>query len=133
LVKFRLGDTLDIKLVISHENVGIKDLHVFFVHTEDNTAHIYFGLQGREGKDYPLPPSEQTTLRWEKILDEDQKPGVYTLDTLNFKTFEDATLEVADSVELSQFEVVPAHENVPDVEDVPEGAPKVIDAPIVVE
>ena len=58
---------------------------------------------------------------------------MYTLDTLNFKTFEDATLEVVDSVELSQFEVVPAHENVPDVEDVPERAPKVIDAPIVAE
>jgi hypothetical protein len=61
MVKFRPGDTLDVKLVIRNE-VGIKDLRIFFVHEEDNNAHIFWGLQGREGKDKPLPPSEQTTL-----------------------------------------------------------------------
>ena len=66
MVKFRRGDTLDVKLVISHENVGIKDVQIFFVHMEDNTKHIYLGLQGREGKDYPIPPSEQTTLHLDK-------------------------------------------------------------------
>ena len=58
---------------------------------------------------------------------------MYTLDTFNFKTFKDATLEVSDSVKMSPFEMVPAHEDVLDLEDVPEGAPTVVDAPIVVE
>ena len=135
MVKFRRGDTLDIKLVISHKKVGIKDVHIFFVHEEDDNAHIFWGLQGSTATDNLIHPNEQTTLRWDKTIPEDQKLGVYTLDTMNFKTFDDTTLEVAGSVRIGKFEVVPAGEDVSDIEDVPDpgDTPPVVSDSIVVE
>ncbi len=130
--KFRRGDTLYVKLVVRNK-VGIKDVYIVFVHEEDDNAHIFWGVQGREGEDKPLPPSDRTILTWEKTIDEDQKLGVYTLDKVNFKAFDGAMLDAPFPVGKMKFEVVEdLEDDIPDLEDDPVVMEEV-DAPIVIE
>jgi hypothetical protein len=103
--QFRRGDTLDIKLVVRNK-VGINDGYIFFVNEEDSNAHIYWGFHGKEGVVEPVPPNPETTFWWEKTIEEDQKLGVYTLEEVNFKTFEGTTVDAPFPMGAMKFEVV---------------------------
>ncbi len=129
--RFRRGETLDIKLVIRNQ-VGVNDIHIFFVHEEDDNAHIYWGVQGKEGKDKVLPPSLETSVRWEKTISEDQKLGVYTLQNINFKTFEGTTLGAPFPTDAMKFEVV---QDLKESVTAPEATilMEEVDAPIVIQ
>jgi hypothetical protein len=119
MIKFRRGDTLDVELVLANK-VGLKDIHIYFVHADDENEHIYWGVQRKEEASEPFPPSLETRLTWDKHIEEDQKLGVYVLDKMNFLGLDGTLIEVADSLRNWMFEVVPAGEDVPDiVEELP--------------
>ncbi len=65
------------------------------------------GAQGKYGNDNPLPPSEETRLSWSPTIAEDQKLGVYVLAEVNFKTFDETTLDAPFPPGTLKFEVVP--------------------------
>ncbi len=118
MIKFRRGDTLAVELVVENK-VGFKDLNIYFVHEDDKNEHIYWGL-GRSGDaTEPISPAEENRFWWDKHIEEDQKLGVYVLDTMNFLGSDDTVIEVADSLRHWKFEVVPADEDVPDIPEAP--------------
>ena len=130
--KFRHGDTLDIRLVVTNR-IGIKDVHIFFVHEEDEAEHIHWYTPFKEGEGMPLTPIMQTTFNGNKTIDEAQKPGVYVLRTVNFKTIDETTEDAPFPAGAVKFEVVQdLGEDVPGPEDAPtvmEGS----DAPIAIK
>jgi len=118
MIKFRRDDTLNVELVIANK-VGFKDLHIYFVHEEDNNEHIHWGVEREEGATEPVPPALETTLSWDKHIEKDQKLGVYVLSEMNFLGSDDTLIDVADSLRDWKFEVVPADEEVPDIVEAP--------------
>ena len=118
MIKFRRDDTLNVELVIANK-VGFKDLHIYFVHEEDNNEHIHWGLVREGGATEPVPPALETTLSWDKHIEEDQKLGVYVLGEMNFLGSDDTFIDVADSLRDWKFDVVPADEEVPDIVEAP--------------
>jgi hypothetical protein len=125
MIKFRRGDTLNVELVIVNK-VGFKDLHIYFIHEEDDNEHIHWGLVREEDATEPVPPALETTLSWDKHIEEDQKLGVYVLGEMNFLGSDDTFIDVADSLRNWKFEVVPADEEVPDILE----APPIVNDPI---
>ena len=118
MIKFRRGDTLDVELVIANK-VGFKDLHIYFVHEEDDNEHIHWGVEREGGATEPVPPALETTLSWDRHIEDDQKLGVYVLGEMNFLGSDDTLIDVADSLRNWKFEVVPADEEVPDILEAP--------------
>ena len=124
MLKFRRGDTLNVELIVANQ-VGFKDLHVYFVHEQDKNEHIYWGLARSGDATEPVLPAEETGFSWDKHIEEDQKLGVYVLDKMNFLGSDDTIIEVADSLRDWKLEVVPADEDVPYTVE----APPIIDDP----
>src|SRR5215210_6719801 len=118
MIKFRRGDTLDVELVIANK-VGFKDLHIYFVHEEDDNEHIHWGVEPEGGATEPVPPALETTLSWDRHIEDAQKLGVYVLGEMNFLGSDDTLIDVADSLRNWKFEVVPADEEVPDILEAP--------------
>jgi len=118
MIKFRRGDTLDVEIVIANK-VGFKDLHIYFVHEEDDNEHIHWGVEREGGATEPVPPALETTLSWDRHIEDAQKLGVYMLGEMNFLGSDDTLIDVADSLRNWKFEVVPADEEVPDILEAP--------------
>lgn len=70
-----------------------------------------FGFESTEGKS--LQPSTETHIDFEQHIPGDMKPGVYTLDKINFETASGHTVDAKMETDKASFEVVPAQELAP--------------------
>ena len=114
--QFQPGEQAYLRIVFQNV-LPIDDVQIVFVHEEDENEHILFSAAGKYS-DKPLAPSEETKLYFEEAIPKDLKPGVYSLDTINFKTFSGQTLDYRGDIGTPKFEVIPEREFAPLVEDV---------------
>jgi hypothetical protein len=115
--KFQPGDEIFVR--ISFQNVvSLKNAFIFFVHEEDENEHIMIGFGTRDEDEPAVKRSMRTVLDFSKTVEKDQKPGIYTLNRINFETFGGQTLDYRGDIEMTRFEVIPEPEFAPIVEDV---------------
>jgi hypothetical protein len=107
---FQPGQVAYIRLVFSNA-VPLNNAYAFFVHEEDSDSHLMFGFKSAEGK--ALQPSIENHIDLEEYIPGDMKPGVYSLDKINFETASGHTVDAKMEADQASFEVVPAQEHAP--------------------
>lgn len=88
---------------------------MIFVHEEDEDEHVLFGFST---DDLPLAPNPRRQIDFAKLIEKDQRPGVYVLDKITFETFGGKTLDHEGNIVKPKFEVVPEQERAPMVKEV---------------
>lgn len=115
--QFQPGDEVYVRLVFQSV-VSIKNAFIVFVHEQDEDHHIVIRT-GERKEDVPLlKPAIQTALDFSKMIERDQKPGVYTLDKINFESFGGIPMDYRGDVGTPKFVVIPEREFAPIVENV---------------
>jgi hypothetical protein len=114
--KFQPGEEVYVRLVFQNA-MPIRNAYIVFVHQDDKKAHIVLDFKGAD-EEKPIQPTSRRLLDIATVVPKEQKPGIYALDRINFKTFSENTLDYRGDIVPPKFEVIPEHEAAPIVQDV---------------